>query len=106
MFAEPFVKHRPKASSVCEVRISSQSLYRVVEYDIECTGGNLSEAIGIEREVAFLAKEPDPPCQLQKASRVESLPCESSNDLESRTTEVHLRLRSLEAVKSCFPSSP
>jgi len=62
--------------------------------------------IGIESEVAFLAKEPDHLCQCQEVPEIRNLPCESSNDLESRTTEVHLKLRSLEAVSSCFPSSP
>jgi len=34
------------------------------------------------------------------------IPWDISNDLESLTTEVHLRLRSLDAVRSCFPSVP
>ena len=35
-----------------------------------------------------------------------SLPCESSNDLESLTTDVQRKLRSLDAVSNCFPSLP
>ena len=35
-----------------------------------------------------------------------AIPWESSNDRGSRTTEVQRKLRSLEAVSNCFPSSP
>jgi hypothetical protein len=75
---------------------------------MELTGGNLREAMGIEREVAFFANEPNGIVNMTDEGNksVKCLPCESSNDLESLTTEVHLRLRSLDAVNSCFPSSP
>lgn len=54
-----FIDHvLAKDSSVCAVRISSQSFERVEEYEIEVTGGNLSDVIGIERLVAFFAKDP------------------------------------------------
>ena len=84
------VQVRAKVSSEWVVRMSSQSFDRADEYEIEVMGGNFREARGIDNEVAFLSREP----------------CESSNDLESLTTEVQRRLRSREAVNSCFPSSP
>ena len=34
------------------------------------------------------------------------LPCDNSNDLESLTTDVQRKLRSLDAVSNCFPLSP
>ena len=70
--------------------MSSQSFDRVDEYDRDVMEGSLRDAIGIDRAVAFFAKEP----------------WLSSKLLESRTTLVHRRLRSLEAVRSCLPSSP
>lgn len=39
--------------------MSSQSFERVVEYDKAVTGGNLSDVMGMERLVAFLARDPD-----------------------------------------------
>jgi hypothetical protein len=39
--------------------MSSQSFDRVVEYDMDWIGENLREAIGIEREVAFFARDPE-----------------------------------------------
>ena len=43
---------------MCAVRISSQSFDRVVEYEIDVIGGNLREASGIDKDVAFLRREP------------------------------------------------
>ena len=40
------------------------------------------------------------------AKRNVILPCDNSNDLESLTTDVQRKLRSLDAVSNCFPSSP
>ncbi len=54
-----FMVHvRATDSSVWAVRISSQSFARVVECDMLLTVGNLSEAIGIDRLVAFFANDP------------------------------------------------
>jgi hypothetical protein len=50
---------RANVSSAWPVRMSSQSFVRVVEYESEVMGGNLSEARGIESDVAFFAREPD-----------------------------------------------
>jgi hypothetical protein len=40
------------------VRTSSQSFAREVEYDIDVIGGNLREARGMDKLVAFLARDP------------------------------------------------
>ena len=54
-----FMVHvRATASSVCAVRMSSQSFARVVEYDMLLAAGNLSDAIGMDRLVAFFASDP------------------------------------------------
>jgi hypothetical protein len=45
-------------SSVCAVRISSQSFVREVEYESDVMGGNLSEASGMDKLVAFLTRDP------------------------------------------------
>ena len=47
-----------KVSSVWPVRISSQSLARADEYEMDVIGGNLREARGNDKEVAFFAREP------------------------------------------------
>lgn len=52
------VQLRANVSSVCPVKMSSQSFARDEEYDIDVIGGNLSDASGIERDDAFLASEP------------------------------------------------
>lgn len=81
---------RATLSCLCADRTSSQSFERVVEKDRCVIGGNFRLEIGTDREVAFFAIGP----------------WDSSKLLESRTTEVHRRLRSREAVRSCLPSSP
>ena len=54
-----FIVHvRATASSECEVRTSSQSFDRVVEYDKLVIGGYFSDVMGMERLVAFFAREP------------------------------------------------
>ena len=57
-FFPSIVHDRAKVSSVCAVRISSQSLARDDECDIEVIVGNFREASGIESEVAFFNREP------------------------------------------------
>ena len=81
---------RAKVSSLWPVMTSSQSFARVVEYASVVMGGSLSDVMGIDKFVAFFDSEP----------------WLSSKLRESRTTLVHRRLRSVEAVSSCFPSSP
>lgn len=49
---------RAKVSSVCAVITSSQSFERAEEYDKDVMGGNLRDARGMEREVAFLMRDP------------------------------------------------
>jgi len=69
-------------------------------------GGNLREARGIDSEVAFFKRDPGDR-RINADGRYHGrlrLPCDNSNDLESRTTDVQRRLRSLEAVSNCFPS--
>lgn len=61
------VQVRATASSECAVRMSSQSFDRVVEYDKLVIGGYLSDVMGIERLVAFLAREPA--YRVQQATR-------------------------------------
>ena len=51
-------QERANVSSKWAVSISSQSFALVGEYDSEDIGGNLREATGIEREVAFFARDP------------------------------------------------
>jgi hypothetical protein len=94
-------------SSEWAVRISSQSLDLVVEYDNAVMEGCLSEVSGTDNVVAFLAKEPrDSGSTRDVLAKEAGKPWDSSNDRESRTTEVHRRLRSLDVVSSCLPSSP
>ena len=57
-FLPSIVQDRANVSSVCAVRMSSQSLAREVEYDIDVMGGNLRDARGMDKLVAFLAREP------------------------------------------------
>lgn len=45
-------------SSVCAVMISSQSFHLVVEKDIAVIGGSFRDAMGTDRDVAFLVREP------------------------------------------------
>ncbi len=52
------VHERAKVSSVWPVRMSSQSLERIGEYEMEVIGGNFKEATGIDSEVAFFTREP------------------------------------------------
>ena len=52
-----------KVSSVWPVRISSQSLARADEYEMDVIGGNLREARGRDKDVAFLTKEPMLNCE-------------------------------------------
>jgi len=52
------VQDRANVSSVCAVRISSQSFAREAEYEIDVTGGNLREARGMDKLVAFFARDP------------------------------------------------
>lgn len=105
-----FIDHvRANVSSVCPVRMSSQSFDLVVEYDIDVIGGSLRDAMGIDRLVAFFASEPISIAQHMPPKDTcicVFIPWLSSKLLESRTTLVHLRLRSLDAVRSCLPSSP
>jgi hypothetical protein len=61
-----------------------------VENDKEVTGANLSEAMGIERCAAFLAR----------------WPWDNSVERESRTTDVYRKDRSREAVRRALPSDP
>ena len=49
---------RAKVSSVWPVSISSQSFVRVVEKDIVVIGGSLRDATGIDKLVAFFARDP------------------------------------------------
>jgi hypothetical protein len=53
------VQVRAKVSSVWAVTISSQSFDLADEYESEVIGGNLSEARGMDRFVAFLARDPE-----------------------------------------------
>ena len=54
-----FIDHvRAKVSSVWPVSISSQSFVRVVEKDIVVIGGSLRDATGIDKLVAFFARDP------------------------------------------------
>lgn len=57
-FFDCIVHERANVSSVCAVRISSQSFEREEEYDRDVIGGNFREAIGIDNEVAFFARDP------------------------------------------------
>jgi hypothetical protein len=94
-----------KVSSVCAVSMSSQSFDLVHEYDSVVIGRNFSEVRGIESEDAFFESEPAGTLTTTM-NLAKYVPCDSSKERESLTTEVHLKLRSLEAVKSCLPSSP
>ena len=90
------------------VSTSSQSLDRIVEWAIDVIGGNFNDARDLESTAAFLTREPiaSQHQRLRLSAMMSHLPCDSSNDLESRTTEVHRKLRSTEAVSNCLPSSP
>jgi hypothetical protein len=49
---------RAMLSSSCPVRTSSQSFDLALEKDMEVTGGNLSDARGMDSDVAFFDREP------------------------------------------------
>lgn len=57
-FLLSIVQDRATVSSVCAVRMSSQSFARADEYDKDVTVGNLRDVRGIDRVVAFFAKDP------------------------------------------------
>lgn len=57
-FFPSIVQERANVSSVWAVKMSSQSFARDEEYDSDVTGGNFSEARGMDKDVAFLTKDP------------------------------------------------
>lgn len=57
-FFPSIVHERANVSSECAVRISSQSFALEEEYEREDMGGNLREAMGMDRDVAFFARDP------------------------------------------------
>lgn len=68
-FFPSIVQDRANVSSVWAVIISSQSLAREEEYDSDVMGGNLREARGIDKAVAFLARDPYPFVVVRKKPR-------------------------------------
>jgi len=77
-------------SSVWAVRISSQSFERAAEYDIAEIGGNLREVTGIERFVAFFARDPgdvDIESQLMKIQEMIKIHLEITQRNENRAPQ-------------------
>lgn len=57
-FFPSIVQERANVSSVWAVKMSSQSFARDGEYDNDVIGGNFNDARGMDKDVAFLTKDP------------------------------------------------